>query len=582
MKHRTPKLLYFSLVQHRISSFWKWVNDNGYKYGKNAMFRQAGVPYAFTHTADLLMFLSQYDDNLQSLHIIIDYESIKEAEDRDIIRNLIIEFPEVQFLFDRQYATNTSVSEFLFPHSDLDEDIKTDRNKETLKNTWKEIDENVDYSLVEIYLRDPQNIYDPKLTFERIICGYDNTFDASNLRYAIKFRKHLHLKVHNSRNFNKIQDSRFQKLTICVEEESKQNIFNSYSLYANGYRVLPITTKQELEKVNEPSFKLPQDGKAGIVIRDYDLQFEDENQSPVDAIRGFRYCDDIDLEKGAAFYEHYKKYINIDKNKSEDERRYREGWNDWTSIFAGKPNPYWKRLVENNYPIYFVTKGPKSSKVIHPEHGEKSYISDDRQTLYLSGFAKPVCGLYSPFQLFPKVKDTYNETRYSVSDSGYEIITSRENHDHSTPLDIYDMANRMIRRAEIYYNNRRFLLAALVSGEAMEILNGFHHRLMIKAYYIQAIAEYAISMDVVGANERYLAKDAQFRVEKIKEDVERFYYGYEETSSRNVLNHIFSTCRQFCKEHEHFESEEVFLSAMGHLLEGLPITKLLKRILKRS
>ena len=167
MKHRTPKLLYFSLVQHRISSFWKWVNDNGYKYGKNAMFRQAGVPYAFTHTADLLMFLSQYDDNLQSLHIIIDYESIKEAEDRDIIRNLIIEFPEVQFLFDRQYATNTSVSEFLFPHSDLDEDIKTDRNKETLKNTWKEIDENVDYSLVEIYLRDPQNIYDPKLTFER-------------------------------------------------------------------------------------------------------------------------------------------------------------------------------------------------------------------------------------------------------------------------------------------------------------------------------------------------------------------------------------------------------------------------------
>ena len=140
----------------------------------------------------------------------------------------------------------------------------------------------------------------------------------------------------------------------------------------------------------------------------------------------------------------------------------------------------------------------------------------------------------------------------------------------------------MIRRAEIYYNNRRFLLAALVSGEAMEILNGFHHRLMIKAYYLQAIAENAISMDVVGANEKYLAKDAQFRVEKIKEDVERFYYGYEETSSRNVLNHIFSTCRQFCKEHEHFESEEVFLSAMGHLLEGLPITKLLKRILKRS
>ena len=83
----------------------------------------------------------------------------------------------------------------------------------------------------------------------------------------------------------------------------------------------------------------------------------------------------------------------------------------------------------------------------------------------------------------------------------------------------------------------------------------------------------------IGANEKYLAKDAQFRVEIIKEDVERFYYGYEEDSSRNVLNHIFSTCRQFCKEHEHFESEEVFLSAMGHLLEGLSFAKMFKYII---
>lgn len=630
MKHRSPKVLYFSLIPFRISSFWDWVDKNGYKYCKNALFRQADVPYTFTHTADLLMFLTQYDDNLQSLHIIIDYESIKESEDKDIIRNLIIEFPEVQFLFDKQYAANLSVSDFLFSDLDLDEDIKKDHNKklfkylfpdmkegsknsqnsdflkniwnrilnflfpnleegsknnqnsDLLENIWKKIDENVDYSLVEVYLRDPSNIYDPKMTFERIICGYDNTFDASNLRYAIKFRKYLYLKVHNSRNFNKIQDSRFQKLTICVEEESKQNIFISYSMYANGYRVLPITTKQELENVNKPHFKLPHDGMDGIIIRDYDLQFEDENQSSVDAIRGFRYCDYKDLEEGSTFYDQKKKYIKKDKKNPDKEKRYRQGWNDWTYIYEGDTNHYWDRLIEKGYPIYYVTKGPKSSKIIHPEHGGKSFISDDRQTLYLSGFAKPVCGLYSPFQLFPEVNTTYNGTRYSVSDSEYEMITSRENHDHSAPLDVYDMANRMIRRADLYYNNKKYLLAALVSGEAMEILNGFHHRLMIKAYYIQAIAENAISMDVVGANERFLAKDAQFRVEKIKKDVERFYYGYEEISSRNVLNHIFSTCRQFCKDHEHFESEEVFLSAMGHLLEGLPITKLFKRIFKRS
>ena len=85
---------------------------------------------------------------------------------------------------------------------------------------------------------DSDNDIDPSVVFARIISGYDNTFDASNLRYAIKFRKYLHLKVHNSRNFSKIQDSRFNNLAICIEEESKQNIFNSLASFtASAYRL---------------------------------------------------------------------------------------------------------------------------------------------------------------------------------------------------------------------------------------------------------------------------------------------------------------------------------------------------------
>ena len=246
MKHRTPKLLYFSLVPERISSFWEWVDANDYKYGKNVIFRQADIPYSFTHVADLLMFLNQYDQNIQSLHVVIDYESIKKKDDIDIIKNAVVEYPEVQFLFDNHYANGVSVSSFLFPDIEFNNDISSisdENKKEELKKQWKSIEENVDYSLVELHLMDSDAIIDPSVTFARIITGYDNTFDASNLRYAIKFRKYLHLKVHN--NFSKIQDSRFNNLAICIEEESKQNIFNSYSLYANGYRVLPITTKYE-------------------------------------------------------------------------------------------------------------------------------------------------------------------------------------------------------------------------------------------------------------------------------------------------------------------------------------------------
>lgn len=590
MKHRTPRLLYFSLIPSRISVFWGWVDVNGYKYGKNTIFRQAEVPYSFTHAADLLMFLNQYDQNLQSLHVVIDYESIKKVDDIDIIKNAIVEYPEVQFLFDNHYANGVNVSSFLFPDIEFNNDIRfiNKNKKEELKKQWKSIEEKVDYSLVELHLMDPDAIIDPSVTFARIISGYDNTFDASNLRYAIKFRKYLKLKVHHSRNFKKIQDSRFKNFAICIEEESKQNIFNSYSLYTNGYRVLPITTLQELEIVNSATFKLPHEcpyeckwendscEEHCIIIRDFDLQFEDENQSSIDKIRGYRYCTANDLGKGAAFYVQYKKFIGANNKR----RSFYIGWNDLTHIHNRNfvKNDYWNRLTGMGYPIYFITKGPKYSKLIHSSNGEKTRISEDNKTLYLSGFAKPVCGLYSPFQLLPEVKTTYGRARYYIADSDYEIRTSREDHDHSTPLNIYDMANRMVRRAEIYYNNNRYLLAALIAGEALELLNGFHHRLMIKAYYIQAIAENAISMDAVGSNEKYLAKDTQFRVDKIIEDINRFYYGYKEKSKWNVLNHIFSTCRQFCKEHEHFESEAVFISALGHLNEGYELPEIINEL----
>ena len=72
MKHRSPKILYFSLLRSRITSFWTWVDEEGCKYCKNAFFSRAEAPKKFTHTADLPSLLNQYDGNLQSLHVIID------------------------------------------------------------------------------------------------------------------------------------------------------------------------------------------------------------------------------------------------------------------------------------------------------------------------------------------------------------------------------------------------------------------------------------------------------------------------------------------------------------------------------
>lgn len=563
MKQRSPKILYFSLIESRATSFWEWVNKEGCNYCKNAIFSKVKTSAKFTHAADLPLFLDQYNEDLPSLHVIIDYDSIAN-DDVDIIRNTIIEYPEVQFLFDNHYSTELSLSSFLFPQKELQSYISSysDQEKKVINNRWEDISQHIDYSLLEIHLKNPHDEFNSSLLFSRIINGLDNTFDGSNLRYAIKYRKRLHLKVQN--NFEKAQESRYNNIAICIEEESRQNVVNAYSLYSNGYRVLPITTSQELELVNK-SIKINL-ASNGIIIRDYDLQFEDEDSNSVDEIRGFRYCEKEDLKKDSAFALRAGKYLKY----------YKQGWNILIEQINPKyqvTNKFWDELIRLKYPLYFITKGPKLSNIDHPERNRELFINNKTGELHLPGLAKPVCGIYSPFQGLPEVKKTYHDTRYSLSDKKtYEISTSRKDHDHSTPLDIYDMANNMIRRAELYYNEKKYLLAALVSGETIEILNGFHHRLLIKAYYTQSIAENAIAMDAVGSNEIYLAKDAQFRVDKIIEDVNRFLYGYEEKSKWNTLNHIFSTCRQFCKEHEHFDSESVFISAIGHLNEGYNIS----------
>ncbi len=576
MKHRKPEVLYFSIDDKRINAFWSWVKygtKESLTYKKNFLFERVDSAM-HNHSADLSLFLEQYKEqgggNLQSLHVIIDIESIP-SEQVDLICNTVIQYPEVQFLFDRRGDGNQDdLRALLFPKEQFDKDVVKRDDRAEITKTWGRIKDSIQIEFLEINWETQEEEDD--IFMRRIIGGYDNTFDASNLRYAIKYRKYISLKVDHNQNFRKLQESRNNHLAICVEEEIRQNIVNSYALYANGYRVLPISMRKELELTNQLVAQNIIQSEYVIVVRDYDLQFEDEDERPVDEIRGYKYIgtqDELDSIR-------LNKKGQIKPNKV----GYKLYWNDFTSIFENRDNHYWSSLKQ--YPIYFVSKASKGShiEIVHPNECSEASICierNDQEKLVLPGFSKPVCGIYSPFHGINEiggVDGTYRNIRYFPKDTNYYLKTSRKDHDHSTPLDIYEMVNSMIRRAESYYEEKRYLLAALVSGEAIEVLNGFHHRLMVKAYFIQSEAENAIAMDVVGGNEQYLAKDALFRVAKIKADISRFYYGHGEKSSRNVLNQIFSTCRQFCKENEHFESEEVFLSAIGHLNEGFGKEKL--------
>ena len=179
------------------------------------------------------------------------------------------------------------------------------------------------------------------------------------------------------------------------------------------------------------------------------------------------------------------------------------------------------------------------------------------------------------------------------------INTSRENHEHGVPLDIYDSIRNMLERARKYYDKGKYIRSAIISSEVIELLNGFHEALVLQAYHILAISENALAMNTIGGNEDELGLDASFRITKIADEVERlidreredckisqFYFLnkiysvyktllIEKDDRRkfkyNVLNQIYSECRTFCKEREHFKAEDRFISAMAHVNEGYSV-----------
>lgn len=558
MKHRIPHVLYFSTNQDRTTRFWDKISLYQLNYRENGLFLGIKPTTGFyNNAADLSLLLQRYQDDMQSLHVIVDLASFPSNCDSangekkfpvEYIRDSIISYPEVQFLFDKygEIQNEDALVKYLFADQVK---VRDEYKGQFPTSFWGQVTKKLYADFVLFDWESSANAIELKKVFYRMIAGRDNTFDVSNLRYIIKCWKGISLKV-DSRNYSLIQDSRSEHLIICVEEEANQNIFNSYALYKNGYRVLPITSASELSYINQNYSRIPQESRREILIfRDFDLQFEDEGEQ-VNLIRGYKYFDNEEYEKLKPVQ---KKVISA-------------GWNDFRARdHFGRNNDYWDKL--QSFKIFFITRGPSGSSLSTPTDDEQTTISADHFLLNLIGMQKPISGLYTPFHDFPPVRRRYEQTRQ------YDVLkTSRKDHNHSTPLDIYDMINIMLRRAEKYYENRKFRLAALVSGEAIEIMNGFHQRLLIKAHFINFRSENAIAMDVVGGDEYVLGKDTTFRIAMIRKEIERLFNGASDSKyanqSINVLNQIYNDCRTFCKEREHFGAEEAFISAMGHLNEG--------------
>lgn len=645
-------LIYFSLNEKTQRCFIRFAESNRYTYKDSfrILKRLNGRLLKFNHTSDLLYTLDKQDD-LGNTYVIVDYISLEKyssirciddssdfdsiSQARDLIRRAILKYPEVMFLFDETGLKDQGFdfSTFLFNGST------------ELASIYKS------YHIFDASVEDP---------FSFISLGRDNLFDGSNIRYASRRYIHNILKV-NRFNHNLFQKSRRDSLALCIEEEHSQNRFNSYALYANGFRIIPVVTAKELNNLNlEPNNNLT---SPSIIVRDFDLQFPDSERkdvmvksgdkeykiSMVDLIRGVKFWDVKSDKDGICPDEYINKWFvpqndDIILSNDEDKNKYY----------------YWTNLLK--IPTIFISKGVsgielcKTRTELQNNLGTKCTVAfqDKKEIQFVRGIRKPVSGIYCPFHYFKTIRDRYasfeikdkksyilrdaknliNKTqdndnisedikkqamqfftdkyhlnvyhwsywrlmfllwkrwgfvvvknnkmdkllwKEELKEESWVIDTSREKHDHGVPLDIYDLVQSMLSRAKQYYIIGKYIRAAIISTETIELLNGFHEALTLQAYHILAISENAIAMNAIGGSELALKEDTIFRINKIENEIERILNrtkneGQTKAERRdlkyNILNQIFSNCREFCKDKEYFEAENCFISAMAHVNEG--------------
>ena len=513
--------------------------------------------------------LKELWDNCANVRVIFDSQVIKnDKKYGETVRSLILEYPEVNFFFQEPEGTDNqqTVTDWIFPKTHYEEEEKKEGEKELenkyinfpdyqipiLQEIFEEainvIDGNIKYEdscLKDIKfvrrkgMSDMENVVVFKSDLQKYLAKMsvdftfhdaskiflllmkDNLFDASNLRNAIlQWRQ---AEMHTKCNYENTIYSRSNYLAHVVEEEGNQCYFNSYVAFANGYRVLPICSAHLLKSVGK--------SKKQLIIRDYDLQFKDEIPDPSSEVN------EIDKIRGYKFSSEGIGSLIDDSNKY------------WDAADFSKDNC-----------VFFITYGQDGICV----NDNLTKPTIEKNKLSAPGTYKPVIGIYQSHHHIPPLKE---RKQAIFEDTTIEL--SREKHLHGVPLDLYDKAECLLNRAIRYYNSEQYIYSAVLSNEALLTLNCFHTSLSLKAYHIHSISENAIALNVIGGDERLLAEDASLRCRYIRQDIERLISVNKDTSNRdNVLNQIFSDCRIFCKDKEHFMAEDVFISEMAHINDG--------------
>lgn len=547
MIFQTQELIFFSLNKASTASFERYIRLTNKEYQRFALFRlireNKNTALDFNNIQDLFFILERMElERLANLIVIIDHFSLPcyntiEKDYSQKIKELILQYPEVKFTF---LSFNT-----------IDQSWQNTINLQKGKNC----------KLAIPYIHS-FNLDNPN-ELELLINGKSNLFDASNLRNLIKNDFLNQMKVGS--NYPKSQKSRTENLALCIDEEINQAYFNSYAMFIHGYRAMPVVSYRELEKIVDKYHEVINKEDIKIIIRDYDLQFEDEDgeQNKIHKLRGIKYEND--------------KWHIVPKPETTEKKSKDSFWGK----FEGINTFFVSRFDESNIsetpnvqpPSLFDRQYDRiNNKEIRKNCGIR--FNTDHTKAYLRGLPKPVDGLME----FREIEEVEKNGAEIIETADFKI--TRNEGGHSVSPFITHIAESLIARSRQYYKKGYYMLAALLAKEATEVLNGFHLMLMLDATYLQAIAENAMVMNILGGDEKKLANHTVVRLNQIRDEVNRICRN-NPGARKNVLNQIYNDIRQTCRNKEQFKSADKALNMLVEHRYGFKLsstTDQIKRI----
>lgn len=541
MIFQTQEILFFSLNNASAASFERHIRYTQKEFKKHSLFHlirgKEFKPLTFNHFRQLFFFLEHLKlVRFANLIIIVDLYSLdtsKDDENHTLLKELVVQYPEVKIVF---LSYNDDWIYYFKPNElkcNLENKQKCAASSDKVLNNEYICNSVCSIKFPYIHSFNPFE----KNAFDLLVRGKINLFDASNLRNVIKqdFYKNIHVQA----NYPKSQCSRLNHFALAIDEEIILAYFNGYALYANGYRSMPIVSFLELNYLKENLASYTDKSDLDLIVRDYDLQFEDyPNEEKLFALRGIKWKGN-EWESQSEFWE------NFSKNQRSNELIW------FITRISQKQEKYNEPYIDNKY------KFNKENSQLGLE------ISQDKKKAIIRGITKPINGIFA-FHDIDKVRRVYKN---SLDTDTQQINIHREIGGHSVSPFVFHIADSLIKRSQKYFDNKMFMLSALLAKEACEILNGFHFMMTLEALYLLAVAETSLETDALGIEEEIVADNTAKRLRDIRIHVERLCKGNDK-AKKNVLTQIFNDIRHICREKEQFKAADIALAELINIRYG--------------